>query len=92
MLALSGLLIGGTAGQVISTAFYAVGDTWRPTMLFIATYTVYVPLKILVFLRWGVIGIAVAASVHLVLNFLVQLSVLEITITRRRTSTITAAI
>ena len=80
MVALAGLLIGGTAGQVISTAFYAIGDTRTPTMLFIGTYTVYIPLKILVFLRYGVIGIAVATSVHMTVNFLVQLVVLERTI------------
>jgi putative peptidoglycan lipid II flippase len=92
MVALAGLLIGGTAGQMISTAFYAIGDTRTPTMLFIGTYTVYVPLKILVFLRFGVIGIAVATSVHMALNFLLQLFVLEWTITRQRTSTMGVAI
>jgi putative peptidoglycan lipid II flippase len=92
MVALAGLLIGGTAGQVISTAFYAIGDTRTPTMLFIGTYTVYIPLKILVFLHYGVIGIAVATSVHLTVNFLVQLVVLEWTIMRNRTSTVAAAI
>ena len=92
MLALAGLLIGGAAGQVISTAFYAIGDTRTPTGLFIGTYTVYVPLKILVFLRYGVIGIAVATSVHMTVNFLVQLVVLEWTIMRNRTSTVVAAI
>ena len=92
MVALAGLLIGGTAGQVISTAFYAIGDTRTPTMLFIGTYTVYIPLKILVFLRYGVIGIAVATSVHMTVNFLVQLVVLERTIMRSRTSAVAVAI
>ena len=92
MVALAGLLIGGTAGQVISTAFYAIGDTRTPTMLFIGTYTVYIPLKILVFLRYGVIGIAVATSVHMTVNFLVQLVVLERAIMRNRTSTVELAI
>jgi peptidoglycan biosynthesis protein MviN/MurJ (putative lipid II flippase) len=92
MVALAGLLIGGTAGQMISTAFYTIGDTRTPTMLFIGTYTVYVPLKIVVFLHYGVIGIAVATSVHMAVNFLVQLFVLEWTIMRNRTSTAAAAI
>ena len=85
MLALVGLLIGGTAGQVISGAFYALGDTRTPTMLFIGTYTVYIPVKILVFLRYGVIGLAVATSVHLTLNFILQLLVLERTIAKLQT-------
>jgi len=80
MLALVGVLIGGAAGQVISGAFYAIGDTRTPTMLFIGTYTVYIPLKILVFLRYGVIGLAFATSVHLTVNFVLQLLVLQRTV------------
>lgn len=79
MLALGGLLVGGAAGQVTSGAFYAMGDTRTPTMLFIGTYTVYVPIKIIVFLRYGVIGLAVSTSLHLIVNFLLQLLVLELT-------------
>ena len=86
MLALIGVLLGGTSGQVISTAFYAIGDTRTPTMLFIGTYTVYIPLKILIFLRYGVIGLAVATSVHLAVNFFVQMFVLERAIVRIRNS------
>jgi peptidoglycan biosynthesis protein MviN/MurJ (putative lipid II flippase) len=77
MVALSGLLIGGCAGQVTSGAFYAKGDTRTPTMLFIVTFTIYVPIKIIVFLRYGVIGLAAATSLHLIINFLMQLLLLE---------------
>jgi peptidoglycan biosynthesis protein MviN/MurJ (putative lipid II flippase) len=79
MLALGGLLVGGAAGQITSGAFYAMGDTRTPTMLFIGTYTVYVPIKIIVFLRYGVIGLAASASLHLITNFLLQLLILETT-------------
>jgi putative peptidoglycan lipid II flippase len=84
MLALCGLLIGGGAGQVTSGAFYAMGDTRTPTMLFIGTYTVYIPIKIIVFLRYGIIGLAAATSLHLIINFLLQLVVLETTRLARR--------
>ena len=77
MIALAGVLIGGAAGQVISGAFYAIGDTRTPTMLFIGTFTIYVPIKILVFLRYGVVGLAIVTSVHLAVNFLLQMLVLE---------------
>jgi putative peptidoglycan lipid II flippase len=80
LLALSGVLIGGTSGQVISSAFYAIGDTRTPTMLFIITYTIYIPIKILVFLKYGVLGLAAVTSIHLALNFLLQLVVLERTL------------
>lgn len=77
MLALIGLLIGGTAGQVTSVAFYAMGDTKTPTMLFVWTFTIYIPIKALVFLHYGLLGLAIATSVHLIVNFLLQLLVLE---------------
>jgi len=77
LVALAGVLVGGASGQVISGAFYAIGDTRTPTMLFIATYTVYIPIKIVVFVRYGVIGLAVVTSIHLAVNFLLQLVILE---------------
>jgi putative peptidoglycan lipid II flippase len=77
MLALIGLLIGGTAGQVTSVGFYAMGDTRTPTMLFVWTFTVYIPIKALVFLHYGLMGLAIATSVHLVVNFLLQFLILE---------------
>ena len=82
LLALSGVMIGGACGQVVSGAFYAIGDTRTPTVAFIATYTVYIPIKIVVFMRYGVIGLAFATSAHLGLNFLLQLAVLEISVAR----------
>jgi peptidoglycan biosynthesis protein MviN/MurJ (putative lipid II flippase) len=77
MLALIGLLIGGTAGQVTAVAFYAMGDTRTPTMLFVFTFTVYIPVKVLVFLHYGLLGLAIITSVHLIINFLLQLIILE---------------
>ena len=77
MIALLGVLVGGTVGQVTAIAFYAMGDTKTPTNLFIGTFTIYIPIKVLTFLHYGLMGLAVATSVHLVLNFLLQLAVLE---------------
>jgi peptidoglycan biosynthesis protein MviN/MurJ (putative lipid II flippase) len=79
-------MIGGACGQVISGAFYAIGDTRTPTLLFIGTYTVYFPIKIVVFLKYGLIGLALATSAHLAINFLLQLAVLENSITRMAAS------
>ena len=77
MLGLIGLLIGGTAGQVTAVAFYAMGDTKTPTMLFVWTFTVYIPIKVLVFIHYGLLGLAIATSVYLVVNFVLQLVILE---------------
>jgi hypothetical protein len=43
---------------------------------------VYIPTKIVVFLRYGVIALAFATSAHLGLNFLLQLAVLELSVAR----------
>jgi putative peptidoglycan lipid II flippase len=77
MLGLIGLLIGGTAGQVTAVAFYAMGDTRTPTMLFVWTFTIYIPIKVLIFLHYGLLGLAIATSVHLMVNFVLQLIILE---------------
>jgi putative peptidoglycan lipid II flippase len=87
MIALIGLLIGGTAGQATSVAFYAMGDTKTPTMLFAWTFTIYIPIKAMVFLRYGLIGLAIATSVHLIVNFLLQLLILERVISRTQIAT-----
>lgn len=77
MVALGGAAAGGVAGQITSAAFYAAGDTKTPTKLFVWTYTIYVPIKVAAFLRYGLIGLAVTTSVHLTINFLLQLITLE---------------
>ncbi len=86
MIALLGLLVGGNLGQVTAVAFYAMGDTKTPTDLFIWTFTIYIPIKVLTFLHYGLMGLAVATSVHLVLNFLLQLAVLERATSPKRTA------
>jgi peptidoglycan biosynthesis protein MviN/MurJ (putative lipid II flippase) len=86
MLGLIGLLMGGTAGQITAVAFYAMGDTKTPTMLFVWTFTIYIPIKVIVFLHYGLIGLAIATSVHLIMNFLLQLIFLEQVIARTQRS------
>src|SRR5229473_3789206 len=72
MIALLGVLVGGTVAQITAVAFYAMGDTKTPTNLFIWTFTIYIPIKVITFLHYGLMGLAVATSVHLVVNFLLQ--------------------
>lgn len=77
MIALLGVLVGGTVGQVTAVAFYAMGDTKTPTNLFIVTFTIYIPIKVLAFFHYGLMGLAVATSIHLIVNLLLQLAILE---------------
>lgn len=83
MLALAGAFAGGVSGQVASGAFYAMGDTKTPTKVSAAIYTLYLPLKIAVFLGYGLIGLAVTMSAFFVVNFLAQFFLLECEISRR---------
>lgn len=77
MVALGGLLIGGAMGQITSATFYAIGDTRTPTRLSVLSFTLYVPLKFLAFLRYGLIGLAVATTLYYLGNLFVQIIVLE---------------
>jgi len=77
MVALWGVFMGGALGQVTSLAFYTLGDTRTPTRLGVWTYTIYIPAKILVFIYYGLTGMAVAISVFVALNFILQFVLLE---------------
>ena len=77
IIALVGAFFGGVSGQVVSGAFYAMGDTKTPTKVSALIYTLYLPLKIAVFLGYGLIGLAITMSAYFVVSFLVQFVMLE---------------
>lgn len=72
MLLLSGSFLGAAAGYISTAAFYATGDTRTPARIGIWTFTIYVPLKIMMFHSYGVAGLAVGASLFVLCNFLLQ--------------------
>lgn len=77
MVALVGFFIGGAMGQITSTTFYAMGDTRTPTRMSIVTYTLYVPAKVIGFMHYGLMGLAVVTSVYLFVNLTIQVLLLE---------------
>jgi putative peptidoglycan lipid II flippase len=77
MVALVGFFIAGAMGVITSKTFYAMGDTRTPTRMSIVTYTLYIPAKVLGFLRYGLMGLAVVTSVYLFLNLVIQILLLE---------------
>jgi len=83
LVALGGVWMAGAAGSITTAAYYALGDTRTPTRLGIWTYTVYVPLKIVMFLRFGLIGLAVSSSVFFTANAMLQLWKLRLCVRRR---------
>jgi putative peptidoglycan lipid II flippase len=74
MAGLGGVLVGGGLGQVISTAFYARGDTTTPTRIGIFGFTLGIGFKIGGFALLGLGGIAIGTSLYYLLN-VVMLSV-----------------
>jgi putative peptidoglycan lipid II flippase len=77
MVALAGFVIAGAMGQITSITFYAMGDTRTPTRMSIITYTIYIPAKVLGFMYYGLIGLAVVTSIYLFVNLIVQILLLE---------------
>jgi putative peptidoglycan lipid II flippase len=72
MIWLGGMFVGGVAGQITSSAFYASGDTTTPTLIGIYTFTFYIPLKILLFYFFGVKGLAIITSIFVLINLFFQ--------------------
>lgn len=74
---LGGMFVGGAAGQICSSSFYACGDTVTPTRMSVITYTAYIPSKVAAFYFWGVMGLAIATSVYYIANFALQAYLLK---------------
>jgi putative peptidoglycan lipid II flippase len=87
IIALVGAFFGGVSGQVASGAFYAMGNTKTPTRVSAFVYTLYLPLKIAVFLSYGLMGLAVTMSAYFVISFVVQFVMLEREVSRRLSRT-----
>jgi len=72
MLWMSGVFIGGTMGQISSSAFYARGDTATPTRLGITSYSILIPIKVVSFYHFGLPGLAITTSAFYIVNLLLQ--------------------
>jgi len=68
MLALVGVQWGFGARNVLAGAFYAMGDTHTPTRIDALCYTLGIPLRVLGFRWFGVVGIAAATSIFYMLD------------------------
>lgn len=86
MLALVGAFGGGASRQVVAGAFYADGNTKTPTKVSAIVFTIYLPLKIAIFLRYGLIGLAVTMSAYFIADFLLQFFLLERHVSRKLSS------
>jgi putative peptidoglycan lipid II flippase len=74
---LFGFWFGGLIGNLTTGTFYTQGDTKTPTIIFIINFTLYVPIKIYCFHRYGITGLALSISFYMLLNLFVQMIFLE---------------
>lgn len=79
LLLLGGVLVGGSAGQILTTACYAKGDTRTPVRIGVIGFTLAVVLKVPAFFLWGIGAVAAVAS----LQYLVSAAVLYPLLDRR---------
>jgi putative peptidoglycan lipid II flippase len=77
MVWLGGMFVGGTAGQICASTFYACGDTTTPTRMSMFTYTAYIPSKVAAFYFWGVTGLAIVTSIYYMTNLSLQICLLD---------------
>lgn len=77
LVALVGMWVGGAAGQIISSAYYAQGDTRTPMLIGAATFTIAIALKLGGFYAFGIWGLAAATSLYYLGSMGLQWAVLE---------------
>jgi putative peptidoglycan lipid II flippase len=85
LLALAGVWIGSALGQVASTSFYAKGDTRTPMRIGIVGFSIAILLKLVCFFRFGIFGLAIAASLYYMLNAIVLSAALQRSVRRAST-------
>jgi peptidoglycan biosynthesis protein MviN/MurJ (putative lipid II flippase) len=77
LLLLGGVLLGGSAGQIIATSFYAKGDTRTPVRIGAIGFTIAVSLKVPAFFLFGIAGVAGVASLQYLASAAVQYALLD---------------
>jgi peptidoglycan biosynthesis protein MviN/MurJ (putative lipid II flippase) len=80
LIALGGVLVGGAVGQVLSSSFYAFGDTSTPTRVGVAGFTLGLILKVGGFFLEGIHGIAVGTSAYYMINAVALYCLLAMTV------------
>lgn len=73
MIGLSGYWIGGLLGNLTSNTFYAKGDTKTPTVIGAILFSIYIPVKIFSFIRYGMYGLVITISIYYLISLLIQL-------------------
>jgi Uncharacterized membrane protein, putative virulence factor len=70
-IALFGTFIGDFTATLISSVYYALGDTRSPSYISMITYTIFIPLKYVSFYFIGVYGLASICSIYSITNLVI---------------------
>ena len=74
---LFGLWFAGLLGNLTTGTFYAKGDTVTPTRIGVILFTLYIPVKIYFFKKFGISALAISISIYMLLNLVLQMIYLE---------------
>jgi putative peptidoglycan lipid II flippase len=77
LVAMGGFLIAGAMGQILAGAFYAEGDTRTPATIGAVGFTLGTALKVIGFLQFGLVGLAIGVTLHQSFNTVVLYIYLE---------------
>jgi putative peptidoglycan lipid II flippase len=68
LLLLGGLWFGGLLGQVVSSTYYAIGDTKTPVLVSVISFSISLFLRYFFTKYCGIEGLAIAISLYYILN------------------------
>jgi len=68
LVVLGGLWFGGLTGQLLSSSFYAAGETIIPTIIGVLGFTVGIVIKISAFYLGGIEGLGIGISIYYMIN------------------------
>lgn len=69
---LYGSFVGNVLGTISSSTFYARGNTKTPSYISMFTYTAYLPIKVFLFIWFGVKGLALTISIYSLVNVILM--------------------
>lgn len=69
MVCLNGLLLGGMGVMIVTKSFYALNNTLKPTKITSFIYAISIPIKIMAYNSFGVLGLAIATTIYQLINF-----------------------
>jgi peptidoglycan biosynthesis protein MviN/MurJ (putative lipid II flippase) len=87
LIAFGGYLVGGGVGQILASSFYAKGETHFPARVGVIGFSISIALKVVGMFKFGLVGIAAAASLHQIFNAIVMYATIEARLARRLRAT-----